>query len=375
MSLSKCVTLKHLLIDQQKCIGIQFKSDKVLLALVEKLPNINWSDEYGMHYLPNQRPNLKWIFKAFHGVAWVNGNYFFHEKKVNLENPALKLDRYRKRKSSTDYRLCPENYLQKLELKRYSANTVKNYISGFEAFINFYKHKKLNEINELDIRKYLQHLIQKGLSDSYVNLAINSIKFYYEVVLGMPNRFYDIERPRKTKRLPKVLSKAEVKDMIDFTENIKHKCIIGLLYSSGLRRSELLNVKLSDIDSKRMVVVVKSAKGNKDRITVLSSKLLADLRVYYKKYKPIKYLFEGRKGRKYSASSVMMIVKRASKRARIYKHVTPHILRHSFATHLLESGTDLRHIQLLLGHNSTKTTEIYTHVASNSFSDIKDLLS
>lgn len=273
------------------------------------------------------------------------------------------------------YKTCPESYLLKLELKRYSANTVKNYISSFEAFINHFKEKELNEINEMDIRSYLQLLIQKEFSNSQVNLAINSIKFYYETVLGMPNRFYSIERPRKKKSLPEVLSKKEVLRIIDCTSNIKHKCIVGLLYSSGLRRSELLNLKIKDIDSKRMVVVVKDAKGNKDRVTVLSTRLLKDLQEYYKEYRPETYLFEGQKGGKYSVSSVLSIVKSASIKAGIYKKVTPHMLRHSFATHLLENGTDLRHIQLLLGHSSTKTTEIYTHVANSSFSDIKDLLS
>ncbi|SDS23296.1 Site-specific recombinase XerD [Formosa sp. Hel1_31_208] len=375
MELHKSVTLKHLLIEQKKCIGIQFNSNKVLQALVEQLPNISWSTEFTMHYLPNKKSNLELIFKTFHGVAWVNGNYFFSNKIVNENNPVVKLDRYRKRKLVKDCRLCPESYLLKLELKRYSANTVKNYISSFETFINHFKDKELKEINEVDIRKYLQLLIQKGVSNSQVNLSINSIKFYYETVLGMPNRFYSIERPRKEKTLPEVLSKEEILKIIEGANNIKHKCIIGLLYSSGLRRSELLNLEVNDIDSKRMVVIIKNAKGNKDRVTILSPNLLKDLQTYYREYRPEKYLFEGQKGGKYSASSVLTIVKSASRRAGMYKKVTPHMLRHSFATHLLENGTDLRHIQILMGHNSTKTTEIYTHVANNSFSEIKDLLS
>ncbi|BAO76459.1 site-specific tyrosine recombinase/integron integrase [Winogradskyella sp. PG-2] len=375
MELNKSITLKHLLINQNKCIGIQFNSDKVLQALTEGLPNISWSGEFGMYYLPNLKTNLDLIFKTFHGVAWVNGNYFFQEKVVNEDNPVIKLDKYRKRNLEKGYRGCPESYLLKLELKRYSANTVKNYVSSFESFINYYKDKELSEINDLDIRKYLQLLIKDGLSNSQVNLSINSIKFYYETVLGMPNRFYSIERPRKKKLLPDVLSKEEILRIIDCTNNIKHKCIVGLLYSSGLRRSEILNLETKDIDSKRMVITVKSAKGNKDRITVLSPNLLKDLRIYYKKYRPENYLFEGQMRGKYSASSVLNIVKSAARKAGIHKKVTPHMLRHSFATHLLENGTDLRHIQLLMGHSSTKTTEIYTHVANSTFSGIKDLLS
>ena len=252
---------------------------------------------------------------------------------------------------------------------------VKNYISSFETFINHFKHKELHEINEKDIREYLQKMIKVGQSNSQINLAINSIKFYYETVLGMPNRFYSIERPRKKKSLPKVLSKQEIIRMIDCIENTKHKCIIGLLYSSGLRRSELLELMPTDIDSNRMLVRVCDAKGNKDRMTMLSARLLQDLRLYYKEYRPSNYLFESPNGSKYSGSSVLKVVKMAASKAGVHRKVTPHILRHSFATHLLEDGTDLRHIQLLLGHSSTKTTEIYTHVANNSFGRIKDLLS
>ncbi|NRD19007.1 tyrosine-type recombinase/integrase [Winogradskyella eckloniae] len=375
MKPQKSITLKHLFINKTKCIGLQFNTDKIIQALVEGLPHVAWSDDYGLFYLPNNRSNLDLIFKTFYRIAWVNGNYFFAEKVVNENNPTLKLDHYRNRKLAKGYRACPESYLLKLELKRYSSNTVSNYVSRFEAFANYYKDKDLIDINEIDIRAYIQCLVKSGKSNSYINLTINSIKFYYETVLGMPNRFYSVERPRKTKQLPNVLSKEEILAIIAHTNNIKHKCIVGLLYSSGLRRSELIHLKVNDIDSKRMVVIIKSAKGNKDRITVLSPVILKDLQAYYKLYRPETYLFEGQYGKQYSASSILSIVKTSAEKAGLHKKVTPHMLRHSFATHLLENGTDLRHIQLLLGHSSTKTTEIYTHVANRSFMEIKDLLS
>ena len=190
----------------------------------------------------------------------------------------------------------------------------------------------------------------------------------------MPNRFYHIERPHKKKTLPKVISKEDVLAIIKNTQNIKHKCIISLLYSSGLRRSELLNLKLEDIDSKRMLIHIRYAKGGKDRYTILSRNVLDDLRSYFKVYKPKSWLFEGSHNKQYSASSVVKLIDRAVKKAGIRKKVTPHTFRHSFATHLLEEGTDLRYIQHLLGHNSSKTTEIYTHVATSSFKNIKNLL-
>lgn len=371
----KSITLKHLLIDQKKCIGLQFITNKVIQALIETLPNISWSQEFSMFYLPNSKTNLDLIFKTFHGVAWVNGNFFFTHKIINPDNPALNLEHYRNRKLKDGFKSCPEPYLLKLELKKYSDNTVRNYVASFEAFINYYYDEDLITLNEIEIRKYLQKLIQEGKSNSYVNLAVNSIKFYYEIVLGMPNRFYAIERPRKEKQLPEVLHKEDIVKIMQNANNIKHKCIIGLLYTSGLRRSELLNLKVTDIDSKRMVVTIKNAKGNKDRISILSQSILKELQSYYKEYRPKTYLFEGQNGNKYSSTSVLNIVVLAAKKAGIQKKVTPHMLRHSFATHLLENGTDIRHIQLLLGHSSTKTTEIYTHVANRSFMEIKDLLS
>jgi len=224
------------------------------------------------------------------------------------------------------------------------------------------------------IRDYLHYLLSLRISDSYLNQSINAIKFYYELVEGMPNRFYSVDRPRKKQKLPDVLSKEEIKSMIYNTPNIKHKCIVSILYSSGLRRSEVINLKLQDIDSKRMVVFVKGAKGNKDRLTILSENVLKDLRLYYTKDKPKEFLFEGQKNRQYSVSSVANIVEKAGIKAGIKKKITPHMLRHSFATHLLEAGTDLRYIQSLLGHSSSKTTEIYTHVATNIIKTIKSPL-
>ncbi len=195
-------------------------------------------------------------------------------------------------------RHAPEAYLMKLELKRYALNTCKTYIAQFEKFINHYPDHALVELSEQEIRTYIQLLIQQNRSNSYINQAINSIKFYYEVVMGMPNRFYSIERSRKEQKLPSILAKVDILRMIDLTKNLKHKCLISLLYSSGLRRSEVLNLKLTDIDSKRMLIHIKNAKNNKDRYSLLSETVLKELRVYYKEWKPKEYLFEGLKGTK-----------------------------------------------------------------------------
>ena len=359
----KNIALKHLLIDGKKQIGLKFYPDKVIQALVKELPSPKWSNEFNMVYFLNTPENFNLIFSTFKGVAWINLSSFSTKRSLKNENQLITVDSYRNRKLAVGFRSCPEEFLQKLELKRYSMNTARIYISMFERFINAHNESDLLSIDEEQIRLYLQGLVQEQRSDSYINQMINSIKFYYEVVMEMPNRFYSIERPRKKESLPKVISLEEVKSLIEHTNNIKHKCIVSLFYSSGIRLQELLNLKLEDIDSKRMVINIIEGKGGKDRVTMLSESVLVDLRKYFIEWKPKKYLFEGSASKKYSNTSISKLIHRASKKAGIRKRVTPHILRHSFATHLLEAGVDLRYIQTLLGHSSTTTTEIYTQVA------------
>lgn len=357
------------MIKGEKQIGLQFYPNKVINALIKGLPHIKWSKEFNMAYIINTPENVNLIFDTFRGIAWVDGKYFFDKKPVNTTNKRVDIslvEHY--------YGKVPKSFLDKLLLKKYAENTIKGYCSMFIHFTNYYEGIEVNDLTENDIRSYLTDLIRSGKSDSYIHQSVNAIKFYYELVLQMPNRFYEIERPQKKEQLPKVISKKSVLRMIDGIVNLKHKCIVSLIYSAGLRRSELLNLKISDIDSDRLTIRILNTKGGKDRITTLSKYLLLMLREYFKEYRPKEYLFEGQKGGIYSAGSVLNIVKSAAKRANISQHVTPHTLRHSFATHLLEDGTDLRKIQNLLGHSSLKTTEIYTHVAINYEEKIKNPL-
>ncbi len=373
----KTITLKHILIDGAKQIGLKFHLDKVLIALIKEMNIFSWSDEFNLYYTLNTKEHLTTILQTFKGVAWINMASFSVNRRRKNEIAEEKLakneyDYLQNRKSLR--RKCPETYVRALVTRKYAHNTAKTYIAMFELFINHFSDMKLIQISEEDIKDFLFLKSKEGLSTSYLNQMINSIKFYYEQVLQMPNRFYDLNRPRKKQSIPKVLSQSAVRQMILQTKNIKHKCVISLLYSSGLRRSELLSLKIGDIDSSRMLVRINGGKGGKDRLTLLSSTLLNYLRIYYIEYRPKIYLFEGKEGHPYSSSSVVQIVRRAAQKANICKKVTPHMLRHSFATHLLEKGTDLRSIQTLLGHNSLKTTEIYTHVATNNFSNIKSPL-
>jgi integrase/recombinase XerD len=373
----KRITLKHIVIKKKKMIGLQFYPDKTLLALVKQLPRVKWNNEEDMACIYNSPQNLRIIYKIFKGIAFIDGKYFYRNKPLTdpvITSKQVTLSSFLDRKLPDNYRACPQEYIEKLVLKKYSLNTAKTYISFFEKFINHYKNIDLMDLGEAHIRTYMLLQISNNKSESFINQMINSIKFYYEMVLNMPNRFYHIERPRKKERLPEVLSKQEVQKILLCTNNIKHKCILSVIYSSGLRVSELINLKLGDIDSDRMVIRIEDSKGGKDRYSLLSINVLKDLRTYFREYKPKLNLFEGLQDRPYSSTSVLKILKAASLKAGIKKQVKTHMLRHSFATHLLEQGTDLRVIQSLLGHNNISTTEIYTHVANNVMKEIKNPL-
>jgi site-specific recombinase XerD len=269
----------------------------------------------------------------------------------------------------------PRGYLEMLIRKRYSQSTIKTYTSYFKEFTKYFNGYDLMAITPHQINAYLLELIEsRKISTSQQNQRINAIKFYYEKVLEREREYYQLNRPRKESTLPTVLTLKEVNMIFQLTKNQKHKCILMTIYSGGLRRSELINLKVEDIDSKRMLMKICGAKGKKDRFTLLSEKLLHELREYYLAYMPRTWLFEGQHGKQYSGTSIEKIFREAIKRTPIRKHVTPHSLRHSFATHLLEQGINLRYIQELLGHASTKTTEVYTRVASNALMKIKNPL-
>lgn len=263
-----------------------------------------------------------------------------------------------------------EEYTTMLQLKRYSSSTRKSYIYAFQNFLVFFSHKKIDDLKKNEIQEYLLNQLENGTSSSFQNLQINAIKFYYEKVLGRKREIYDLPRPKKEHKLPSVLSEEEIIKLFKQVSNIKHKAILYLIYSGGLRLSEVVNLKITDIDSKRNLILIRKSKGKKDRTTLLSQALLELLRDYYREYKPENYLFEGQKGGQYSVRSVQNIFRMALSKSGIKKHATVHTLRHSFATHLLERGTDLRYIQELLGHANSKTTEIYTHITKKGLDKI-----
>jgi site-specific recombinase XerD len=275
-----------------------------------------------------------------------------------------------------EYPLNKENlaaftlFQQKLQLKAYSPNTLRTYCMEFHCLLRLLGNVVVSSLTKAHLESYLLWLVKKkGYKESHLHTAINALKFYFEQVEGRGKEFYDIPRPKKPLRLPHILAEEEVVALVRSTPNLKHRALLMTAYGAGLRVSELVNLKLGDVDSKRMMLFIEQSKGKKDRMVPLSKLLLEILRIYVKEYKPKLYLFEGEKGA-YSSRSAQEVLKEAKKRAGIYKRGSIHSLRHSYATHLLEGGTDIRYIQTFLGHNSLKTTLRYTHVMMPKMSNI-----
>lgn len=269
----------------------------------------------------------------------------------------------------------PAEYVDTLVRLRYSDATRENYCSQFKAFLLYIFPVTPEEIQHEHVNRYLLHLInERKVSRSTQNQAINAVKFYLERVRSGTREVYYIDRPLKEWKLPVVLSEDETVRLFSAVGNRKHKCLLYLLYSAGLRISELLNLKPLDIDRQRGIINIRQAKGSKDRITLLSKIAVHQLGEYFLQYQPETWLFEGAPGIRYSSRSVNNIIKKAARLAGINKTISAHTLRHSFATHLLERGTDLRYIQSLLGHESSKTTERYTHVTRKGFEQIRSPL-
>lgn len=264
--------------------------------------------------------------------------------------------------------------INELKLKGYSSKTQKNYVGHIRRWLN-YSDKDISDINTEDIKRYILFLLDnENISTSYADQAISAIKFLYNEVLKQNKDIQGFTRPKKQRKLPNVLSKQEVLRILNSVNNEKHKTILFLIYSAGLRIGEVIKLKIDDILSDRKLIHIRQGKGQKDRYTVLSDVALEQLRKYYKIYKPVIWLFPGQDENRYiTERSVQRVFEQACIRAKV-RGATVHTLRHSFATHLLENGVDLRYIQELLGHASSKTTEIYTHVTEKSIKNIQSPL-
>jgi len=345
-------------IEGKERLKLHFPYDREIIDLVKTIPGARWDPNEKCWHISLLAGPVEKLNKRFEGKL-----VFKEDKTAGWED------------GKTVRSIVPEEFIKTLTLKNYSQNTIRTYKAMLSGFLEFYKGKDPLKISEEEIREFLLYLIEeKDVSMSYQNQAINAIKFYYEQVLGRPVRSYYIQRPRRELKLPNVLSEEEVGSLIRSIQNLKHRTIISLIYSSGMRIGELINLRINEIDSGRMVIVIRQGKGKKDRISLLSIKILILLREYFKEYRPKEWLFEGQFGGQYSEQSIQKVFRAALEHAKINKRATVHTLRHSFATHLLERGTDLRYIQALLGHQSPKTTEIYTHITKKGLENIKSPL-
>lgn len=342
--------------------------------------------------------NLYAMFRSLEQVQWdkYEKSFVFDENELSIDSllshveGKAQVEFLERRLESVEYKrshLRPSDFLELLDdiksneimrfehylqSKRYSSNTIKVYAETLRVFLRYFTNKAIEEISNEDLIAFNNdYILKNNFSSSYQNQLVNAVKLYYSAIQHKKIDVELVHRPRREKTLPNVLSKEEVKSILDAPYNLKHRAMLSMIYSCGLRRSELLNLTKLDIDSKRMVVIIRMAKGKKDRIVPLSPKILILLRDYYKSYQPKHFLFEGQDGGKYSEKSLENVFKQSLFKARIEKPATMHWLRHSYATHLLESGTDLRYIQDLLGHKSSKTTEIYTHVSTKNIQNIR----
>jgi len=265
---------------------------------------------------------------------------------------------------------------QEMKIRNFSQKTIISYLYYNREFLRFASEKSPIEINRQDIRDYIDFMFSQRKSQATVNVAINALKFYYGAILGRNffNDKYGVKRPKRAKNLPVILAKEEIVRMINALGNLKHKLMLQILYGSGLRVSEVVNLKINDIDFFRRIITVRLGKGAKDRVTVVSAATLGNIDKYLLEYKPLVYLFERETGEKLTARAVQKVVYNAARAAGIGKNPSAHSLRHSFATHLLENGTDIRYIQALLGHARLETTQIYTKVAANNLRAIKSPL-
>jgi len=355
---------------QREVVRFDFAYDTDLADLA-KNAGARWSQTMGCWYIFADEFDLNGIFETFRGIAWLDYEDLKSRLKSNDTQPVV----VKKAPIPKVEVKLPDGYLEMLEQKRYSENTQKIYISYMRDFATMFRNYDLKSLDKDKINRYILWLIrEKDISASQQNQRINAIKFYYEKVLGYERQVYDIERPRKGFVLPKVLSENEILSILRACENLKHKAILGTIYSAGLRRSELINLRIQDVQFDKHILYIRGGKGKKDRTSILSESIAIILQRYLKTFKPNYWLFEGPNRSKYSSTSIARILDSAVAKTGIQKRVTPHMLRHSFATHMLEQGVDIRYIQTILGHESSKTTEIYTHVSTKSLAKIKSPL-
>jgi len=374
-----------------ECIGIYFDKNVSIEYVVRKQPGAKWSRTNKCWYIPLTEEYYTLLVADLHDKAKVDNGALkgYLQKKRKLTTVMPEPKQYPVTKKITYIKpvaLSPawqlstvnlkalESFVQLLKLKAYSASTINTYRNEFIQLLKLLKKKPVEDLTVEDLKRYMVYAMEKeGISENTAHSRLNALKFYFEQVLGRVKFFWEIPRPKKQHQLPKLLNETEIRKLFNALTNKKHKAMLFTAYSAGLRVSEIVGLRIADIDSSRMQILILQGKGKKDRYVNLSPVLLDILRSYMSTYKqkPEKYLFEsGETGLAYPPRTVQQIFTNAKNKAGIKKEVGIHSLRHSFATHLLDKGTDIKYIKDLLGHFSLKTTERYLHVSKKQLVNI-----
>ncbi len=377
------IQLKPFFYNGKECIGLHGPGDGYFHSTIKKIAGIKWYSIGRYWYIPCTRvayDSFKKQVEHLFTIDTAKLRQYLEQRKVKIS------DQQQSIKAITamqliKFPLCKENLLafeamrNKMVVKGFSQNTIRNYLYEFNLLLRLLKERSVNDLSKDHIQSYLLWLLKdQGFSETKVHTAVNAIKFYFEQVMERGKEFYDLPRPKKPFKLPEILAEEEVLTLIQGVKNLKHRTVLMTAYAGGLRVSEIIHLKITDIDSKRMMIHLHGAKGKKDRMVPLSMILLETFRSYYLAYKPKVFVFESNLGEMYSERSAQQILQDAKKVAGINKKGGIHMLRHSYATHLMESGTDIRIIQSLLGHNSIRTTMLYTHVSNVTIGKVESPL-
>lgn len=388
----KTVSLKFLFHRNEECIGIYFEKDPALQKTLQSAISARWSKTHICWYVPLNEENYRKISASLSGKVKLDVSALRKHLEKRTQTITEKQPELMPKSAVTEvvpppdaHRYGKENinalekFRQMLTLKAYSASTIRTYTNEFRAFLGMLKNVPADTMTVDRIKDYLQYCSDTlKLSENTLHSRINALKFYYEQVLGWEKFFWKIPRPKKKLLLPKVISKEQIASLINSIENTKHRTMIALAYACGLRVSEVVALKVRNIDGKRNLLFIESGKGKKDRVVSLSPSIIVLLREYYRQYRPTHYLFEGQAPDSHlSVRSIQLVLSKAKKKTGITQSGNMHLLRHSFATHLLDKGIDVVFIQKLLGHSDIKTTLRYLEVTNkdltNIISPIEDL--
>lgn len=365
----KTIHLTEVKIQPHYYIGLKYPGYNAKLVGLCKRLGMQWSKTLAMWLIPQNKTNY------FQLRTLLNGHFPINDSSLKRKYLKRQIQNQKTDHSiqlNSNAKKAIERFKAYLATKRYSEHTQQSYLSLLSVFFSYYNDRHPNKITVDDFYAFNENFIMNNrYSISYQRQLVSAIKLYYKTVPGKPIDLSKLVRPSKSRTIPKVLSRKEVIQMISAQTNLKHKTIIMTLYGTGIRVGEMLNLKIEDIDSDEGSIKILNGKGRKDRNVPLGAELLKLLRKYYRAYRPVYYLFEGFPGKAYSRSSVNAVLKKTAEKVGIEKNVSAHTMRHSFATHLLEKGTNLRYIQELLGHRSAQTTQIYTYIKPDFFRNLE----